>query len=61
MNGTTLLYLAVLPALRREWIDTGKLLPVVGKTFPIADAPKVWQDHGSSRVLGKIVFIVTSL
>jgi len=45
-------------AILRDLLDTGKLTPVIGKTFPLSEAAKALRCLQSGEACGKIVIIV---
>lgn len=42
----------------RELIETGKVMPVVGKTFPLAEAAQAIRYLADGKAVGKIVLTV---
>ncbi len=39
----------------KEFIDAGKLKPIIDKTYPLSDAPEAFQHMQENHAQGKIV------
>ena len=44
-----------LMAVLRELLEAGKITPLVGKTYPLSEAPQALRDLVAGRVLGRAV------
>jgi len=43
----------------REWIETGKVKPVIERTYPLSEAPEAFRYLDKEHARGKVVIIVT--
>lgn len=41
----------------KEWIESGRLTPVVGETYPLARTAQAIRDFGQGHALGKLVIV----
>ncbi|WP_329109526.1 NAD(P)-dependent alcohol dehydrogenase [Micromonospora sp. NBC_01699] len=42
----------------RQFIEAGEVVPVVGRSYPLAELPDAVRDIGSGHALGKIVVVI---
>jgi NADPH:quinone reductase-like Zn-dependent oxidoreductase len=43
----------------KEWIETGKIKPVIDRTYPLCDAPEAFRYLDEEHARGKVVITVT--
>jgi NADPH:quinone reductase-like Zn-dependent oxidoreductase len=43
----------------KEWIETGKVKPVVERTYPLCETPEAFRYLNKEHARGKVVITVT--
>ena len=43
----------------KEWIETGKVKPVIERTYPLREAPEAFRYLDKEHARGKVVITVT--